>query len=300
MAICILQVEIYNPRSANQEDTMSRELKLGDRILIMGILNVTPDSFYDGGRYEQLELALERAQRMIEEGADIIDVGGESTRPGAEPVPLETELGRVVPVIREIRKRFPNVIISVDTYKSAVAEEALRAGADIVNDISGLGFDPRMAEVVADFNAYVVIMHIKGTPKNMQVNPVYDDVIGEIMEFFRRRIEIAVEKGVSRDRIILDPGIGFGKKLHHNLRILNEIDRFKEEFGLPLLVGASRKSMIGMVLGIKSPEDRLEGTLAISAYCATKSVDIIRVHDVLPNLRVVRMVEAIKNWRKYS
>ncbi len=279
---------------------MARDLKFGHKTYVMGILNVTPDSFYDGGRYVSMDVAMRRVERMISEGADIIDVGGESTRPGAEPVPLETELERVVPVVKAIRDRFPDILISVDTYKSAVARQALEAGADIVNDISGLQFDPEMARVAAEFGSYVVIMHIKGTPKDMQVNPEYGDVIAEITDYFHRQIDYAVRNGIERGKIILDPGIGFGKKLWHNLRILNEIERFRDEFELPILIGASRKSMIGMVLGNVPPEQRLEGTIAISAYCAMKGVDIVRVHDVKPNVMAVRMVEAIKNWQKFT
>ncbi len=279
---------------------MARDLKFGHKTYVMGILNVTPDSFYDGGRYVSMDVAMRRVERMISEGADIIDVGGESTRPGADPVPLETELERVVPVVKAIRDRFPDILISVDTYKSAVARQALEAGADIVNDISGLQFDPEMARVAAEFGSYVVIMHIKGTPKDMQVNPEYGDVIAEITDYFHRQIDYAVRNGIERGKIILDPGIGFGKKLWHNLRILNEIERFRDEFELPILIGASRKSMIGMVLGNIPPEQRLEGTIAISAYCAMKGVDMIRVHDVKPNVMAVRMVEAIKNWQKFT
>ncbi len=279
---------------------MARDLKFGHKTYVMGILNVTPDSFYDGGRYVSMDVAMRRVERMISEGADIIDVGGESTRPGADPVPLETELERVVPVVKAIRDRFPDILISVDTYKSAVARQALEAGADIVNDISGLQFDPEMARVAAEFGSYVVIMHIKGTPKDMQVNPEYGDVIAEITDYFHRQIDYAVRNGIERGKIILDPGIGFGKRLWHNLRILNEIERFRDEFELPILIGASRKSMIGMVLGNVPPEQRLEGTIAISAYCAMKGVDIVRVHDVKPNVMAVRMVEAIKNWQKFT
>ncbi len=279
---------------------MARDLKFGHKTYVMGILNVTPDSFYDGGRYVPMDVAMRRVERMISEGADIIDVGGESTRPGADPVPLETELERVVPVVKAIRDRFPDILISVDTYKSAVARQALEAGADIVNDISGLQFDPEMARVAAEFGSYVVIMHIKGTPKDMQVNPEYGDVIAEITDYFHRQIDYGVRNGIERGKIILDPGIGFGKRLWHNLRILNEIERFRDEFELPILIGASRKSMIGMVLGNVPPEQRLEGTIAISAYCAMKGVDIVRVHDVKPNVMAVRMVEAIKNWQKFT
>ncbi len=255
---------------------------------VMGIINVTPDSFYEGSRVKIDEL-LERVNRIIQEGAEIIDVGGESTRPGSDPVPLEEELNRVVPAIKIIKENF-DIKVSVDTYKAKVAQKALEAGADIVNDISAMTFDPDMVKVVSESKAPVILMHIKGTPKDMQQNPTYDDVVKEIKEYFIERINFAKVHGV--EQIILDPGIGFGKKLEHNLEILRRIKEFKE-LGYPILIGASRKSMIGMILDGLPPSERLEGTLAITAYCALNDVDYIRVHDVKENVRVVRVIEAL-------
>lgn len=256
----------------------------------MGILNVTPDSFSDGGRYLDLDAAVERALEMVAEGADIIDIGGESTRPGAEPVPTEEELRRVIPVIERLVD-VVDVPISVDTTKSEVAQEALAAGAHIINDISGLQFDANMAKVVADFGAAVVIMHIKGTPRNMQDNPVYNDVVDEILSFLRRQVDTALAAGIPRDRIIIDPGIGFGKTTGHNLEILRRLRQFKE-LDLPVLVGTSRKSLIGNVLKLPV-EDRLEGTAATIAVSIMNGADIIRVHDVKAMKRVAVMTDAI-------
>jgi len=258
--------------------------------LIMGILNVTPDSFYDGGRYIKLEDALKRALEMIEEGADIIDVGGESTRPFSEPASTYEELKRVIPVIEHIRAQ-TDIPISIDTYKSEVAKEALCAGADIVNDISGFGFDEKMAETVARFNAYAVIMHIKGTPRDMQLNPYYDDVIGEIIEYFKERLNFALSSGIEREKIILDPGIGFGKRVEDNLKIIKELRRFKE-FGLPLLIGTSMKSFIGHVTG-SDVNERVEGTLASIAISIWNGADIVRVHDVKKAKKVIKLVDAV-------
>jgi len=266
------------------------ELKLGERTLIMGILNVTPDSFYDGGRYNLVDKAVQRAEEMVEEGADIIDIGGESTRPGSDPVSLEEEMDRVLPVIERLRG-LP-VPISIDTYKAKVAEEACRLGASIINNISGLQFDPDLLRVAVEYNAYLVIMHIKGIPKNMQVNPVYEDMVNEVKAFLRKQADKAVEAGVDRRKIIVDPGIGFGKTLEHNITILKEIDRFKE-LGFPLLVGHSRKSMIGLILGGKPPEERLFGTLGLSAYLIHKKVDVIRVHDVKPHVELRKVLEVV-------
>ncbi len=255
---------------------------------VMGIINVTPDSFYEDSRVKIDEL-LERVNQMIKEGAEIIDVGGESTRPGSDPVPLEEELNRVIPAIKLIKENF-NIKVSVDTYKAKVAQKALEAGADIVNDISAMMFDPDMVKVVADNKVPVILMHIKGTPKDMQQNPTYEDVVKEIKEYFIERINFAKAQGI--EQVILDPGIGFGKKLEHNLEILRRIKEFKE-LGYPILIGASRKSMIGMILNGLPPSERLEGTLAITAYCALNGVDYIRVHDVKENFRVVKVIEAI-------
>ncbi|ONN27161.1 dihydropteroate synthase [Thermosipho affectus] len=256
---------------------------------IMGIINVTPDSFYPKSRINKDKL-LETVDNMIKNGAKIIDVGGESTRPGAEEVSEEEELNRVVPAIELIKRNF-DIVVSVDTYKSKVAEESLKVGADIVNDISALRFDENMASVVKKYNCPVILMHMKGTPKNMQKNPYYKDTIKEIYSFFEERIKFAQNRGIQK--IIIDPGIGFGKRLIDNLLILKHLDEFKK-LGFPLLIGASRKSMIGMILDLPV-EERLEGTLAITAYCALKGVEIIRVHDVKENYRVLKVIEAIKN-----
>uniref|UniRef100_A0A7V3ZZE4 Dihydropteroate synthase n=1 Tax=candidate division WOR-3 bacterium TaxID=2052148 RepID=A0A7V3ZZE4_UNCW3 len=267
------------------------KVNFGDHTLIMGILNVTPDSFYDGGKYNLTDSALKRAEEILREGADIIDIGGESSRPGADPVTLQEELDRVIPVIEKL-KGFP-IPISIDTYKSQVAEEACKNGASIINDISGLTQDERMVEVAKKYGTYIIIMHMKGTPKNMQINPTYTNVIEEIKEFLQRQANYAMKRGISRDRIIIDPGIGFGKNLEHNLEILKKIDEFKK-MGFPLLVGHSRKSMVGILLGNVPPDERLYGTLGISAYLIFKGVNIIRVHDVKPHVELRKVVEALK------
>jgi len=263
------------------------------RTLLMGIVNVTPDSFYEKSRKLTVFEAVEAAKKMVEEGVDIIDVGGMSTRPGSDPVDEEEELRRVIPVIRAIRT-VTDKPISVDTYRWRVALQALEAGADIVNDVSGFRFEPDILKVARDTKAPYVLMHMKGTPKDMQLNPHYEDVVGELKEYFKERIAILLNNEVNQ--IIVDPGIGFGKRYEDNLEILRRIEEFKE-FGFPLMVGASRKSFIGIALGNVPPEDRLEGTLAVTAYCVMKGVNVLRVHDVLPNKRVVEMVEAIL-WRK--
>jgi dihydropteroate synthase len=256
----------------------------------MGILNVTPDSFSDGGLYSDPERAVEHALEMVDAGADIVDVGGESTRPGAEPVSAQEERRRVVPVIRALRRQ-SDVLISIDTYKAEVAQVAVDAGADIVNDISGLGFDERMPGVVATSGAGLVLMHIKGTPRTMQRNPVYGDVIGEISDYFAGRLGKAEEAGISREQVVLDPGIGFGKQLEHNLEILRRLKEFRR-LGRPLLVGPSRKSFIGAILDLP-PDQRLEGTAAAVALCVAGGADIVRVHDVPEMTRVVRVADAV-------
>ncbi len=269
---------------------MARDLLCKNRPLIMGILNVTPDSFYDGGRHSSEEQAIEHALMMIEEGADIIDVGGESTRPDAEMVSTDEELRRVIPVIEKIRAR-SDIFISIDTYKSKVAQEACGKGADIVNDISGLTFDPRMAEVIGKVGAYTVMMHIKGAPKDMQKDPHYDDVVSEIKDFFLKQIEVAEKSGIAEDRIILDPGIGFGKRVEDNLRILKMLGEFKK-LGKPLLIGTSMKSFIGAVTGAPLDE-RSDGTLTSVAVSLMNGADIVRVHDVKKAQKVVKLVHAI-------
>lgn len=257
----------------------------------MGVLNVTPDSFYDGGRYAERESAVRRALQMVEEGADIIDIGGESTRPGSQPVSEEEELRRVLPVIEAVRARV-DVPISIDTTKSRVAQRALQAGACMVNDISGLGFDPRMAEVVAQAGALCCLMHIQGTPQTMQKNPHYDDVVHDISAYFAERLALAERAGIPRQNIWLDPGIGFGKTVEHNLQILRRLREFTV-FGLPILIGTSRKSFIGKVLGDLPPEDRLEGTAATVAVAILNGANAVRVHDVQAMVRVARMVDAV-------
>lgn len=264
-----------------------------DRMKIMGILNATPDSFYEGSRFMELERALNRAEDMIKNGVDIIDIGGESTRPGSEPVGVEEEIKRVVPVIEAIREKNKNILISVDTYRSETARRAIEAGADIINDISGMTFDKDMVNVVKEYNVPIIIMHIKGTPKDMQKNPQYDNVLKEVKDYFIERIEYALKNGISKDKIILDPGIGFGKAYEHNIELIKNIDYFSD-LNVPILLAVSRKSSIGIALGNVPPEDRLEGTIAVTCYASMKNVDIIRVHDVLENKRALMMMEALK------
>lgn len=261
----------------------------------MGILNITRDSFSDGGLYFDKSSAIKRAIQMVEEGADIIDIGGESTRPGAEPVTVEEELRRTIPVIEALAKEI-KVPISIDTYKSEVAEKALEAGASIVNDISGLRFDPEMAKVVSDYKVPVVIMHIKGRPKDMQQNPVYEALVPEIMDYLREGIRLAKESGVSEDKIIIDPGIGFGKTFNQNLEIINNLHEFTL-LEKPILIGPSRKAFIGKILGNVSETDRLEGTSAAVAISIMSGANIIRVHDIKEMVRVARVADAIKNLR---
>lgn len=266
---------------------------LGRRTLVMGILNVTPDSFSDGGKFFSLESAVARARQLIGEGADIVDIGGESSRPGAQPVALEEELRRVVPVIRAIRQESA-VPISIDTYKAAVAEAALDAGANIVNDISALRFDPQMVTVVAHARVPVVLMHMLGTPQTMQRNPVYTDVVREIKEFLAERIAFAVAHGI--ERIIIDPGIGFGKTVEHNIEILRRLGELKE-LRCPILIGTSRKSFIGRLGSTTSEplpiDQRLEGTIASTVIAVLNGAQIVRVHDVAPMKRALAIIDAV-------
>ena len=264
-----------------------------DSMKVMGILNATDDSFFPGSRVGSVENAIKIAMTMIENEADILDVGGESTRPGSDPVSEEQEIERVVPVIRGIREKNKDILISVDTYRAKTAEEAIKAGADIINDISAMTFDEHMANVVVKYNVPVILMHIKGSPKNMQKSPHYDDVVGEVKNFFRERIEYAISKGIQRDKLILDPGIGFGKNFEHNMELIRKIDSFYD-FDLPVLLAVSRKSSIGIALGNLPVEERLEGTIAVSCFAAMKGVDMVRVHDVLENKRAITMIEVLK------
>ena len=265
------------------------------RTRIMGVLNVTPDSFYDGGRYWDPYTAVRHGQRLAEEGADIIDVGGESTRPGAEPVELEEELRRVVPVIERLKDRTGQPV-SIDTRKAEVARRAICAGARMVNDVSGMTADPEMVETVASAGVPVVIMHAAGNPADMQRNPGYQDTVGEIVDWLGARIEHAVAHGIRRSRIIIDPGIGFGKRLSDNLLLIQSLASF-QKLNCPILVGPSRKSFIGSVLDAEKV-DRLEGTAAAVALSVANGASIIRVHDVLAMRRVVRMTDAICRARQ--
>ncbi len=259
---------------------------------IMGILNVTPDSFSDGGLFIDRKRAVEHAISMVESGADIIDIGGESTRPGSSPVTLNEELKRTIPVIETLSDHI-KVPISIDTYKAEVAKMALSAGASIVNDISGLRFDPEMAYFIARKRVPVVIMHIQGTPKNMQKNPFYDDLIREVIIFLRDSIEIAKIAGIKEDMVIIDPGIGFGKTMDHNLQLIKHLGRFKE-LKRPLLIGTSRKTFIGHILGNISTDERLMGTAATVAISIMNGANIVRVHDVKEIWDVVKLADAIK------
>jgi dihydropteroate synthase len=259
------------------------------RTLVMGIVNVTPDSFSDGGRFFDPEVAVSRGIEMVRDGADIIDVGGESTRPGSDPVPIEDERERVVPVIKRLAAEVP-VPISVDTRKHEVAETALDAGASIVNDVTA-GRDPEMFRLVRDSGAGMVLMHMKGEPKTMQESPHYDDVVLEVHDYLDARVRAAVEAGADGDRLCVDPGLGFGKTTEHSLRLMKEADALLD-LGRPVLVGPSRKSFIGDALGTEVGE-RLEGTAGAVAYMVARGAHIVRVHDVKEITRVVRVVDAI-------
>ncbi len=254
----------------------------------MGIINCTPDSFYAGSRRLDAQEAIESGIRMVEDGADILDVGGESSRPGSDPVSNEEELNRVLPVIEGLLKSV-DVPISIDTYKSSVAKDALELGANIINDISGLGFDSELGTVAAQFGAPVILMHLKGNPKSMQLNPSYDNVVTEIYEYFEERLKCAVEFGIKKEQIVFDPGLGFGKRLRDNYEIVNGLREF-ENLGCPLLVGPSRKSFIQKVLDLPSEEAK-EGSLAMATAAILNGAQIIRVHDVKEMKRVAQIAD---------
>ena len=270
----------------------SKKLKL-DSIKIMGVLNITPDSFSDGNKFIRVDKAVDHAIRMMEEGANIIDIGGESTRPGAEKVDIPTELERVIPVIEELRKQ-SDIPISIDTNKAEVASKAIQAGASIINDISALRFDEGMVKVLQKYpNVPIILMHMLGTPRTMQKKPSYEDTIEDIMEFFQERIDHCISNKINKNRIILDPGIGFGKRQRDNLIILKKFFEFKS-FGLPVLLGASRKSFIGKIYDSK-PENRLEGSLAATALAFQNGIDIVRVHDVKQHKFFIQTLQRIKD-----
>lgn len=264
-----------------------------ENLKVMGIINCTPDSFYEGSRKKSIEEALKTAEKMLKEGAEILDIGGESTRPGSDPVDEEEEIKRVVTVIKEIKNKFKDAIISIDTYRANTAKAAIEAGADIVNDISAMKYDENMVKVVKEYNIPVILMHVKGKPKDMQIDPVYGDLMKEIHLYFNERIEYCKSHGIREDKIILDPGIGFGKTVEHNLKIMNRIEELKS-FNLPVLLAASRKATIGKVLGDLPTEERLEGTIALSCLAVDSGLQMVRVHDVKENTRAIRMLEAVR------
>ena len=263
---------------------------------IMGVLNVTPDSFSDGGQFLEPGPAVEHAARMIADGADLIDVGPESTRPGSDPVPVPQQIARAVPVIEGIRRAHPDVPVSIDTQSADVARAAVDAGADLVNDVSALRGDRAMAELIARRGLGVVLMHMRGAPRTMQTaagGPLYDDVVRQILDFLRERIEFAAGCGIARQRIVVDPGLGFGKTVEHNLELLRHLSVFAS-LGAPLLVAASRKSFVGRVTGVDAPSDRLAGSLACATAAVLAGASIVRVHDVRASHQAVAMAHAIR------
>jgi dihydropteroate synthase len=268
----------------------NHDLDLTHRGLIMGIVNVTPDSFSDGGRFNDHGRAVEHALALIAEGADILDIGGESTRPGAEPVEEAEELRRVLPVIRAVRSQ-TKALISIDTMKAAVARAAIDAGADIINDVTGLRGDAAMLRAAAESKAGLVVMHMTGNPQTMQSNPHYDDVVTEVRGYFENRLRLLENEGIAPERVVLDPGFGFGKTLEHNLALMRELPLLATL--RPLLIGVSRKSMIAKVLHSDAMDDRYWPTIALTAYAREHGARIVRVHDVKPNREALRMMEAI-------
>jgi dihydropteroate synthase len=268
-----------------------RVLECGPRTLVMGVLNVTPDSFSDGGRFLDHEAAVEHGLRMAADGADLLDVGGESTRPGSDEVPDEEELGRVLPVVKRLAAEV-DIPVSIDTRKARVAEGAIEAGASIVNDVAG-GRDRRMLDVVRDAGRGLILMHMLGEPKTMQLDPRYDDVVRDVRRYLAERITAAERAGIARDRLAVDPGLGFGKTSAHSLSLMRHVDAFLD-LGVPVVVGPSRKSFIGAALGDAPVEGRLHGTAGAVAWMAARGAHVIRVHDVHEMAEVVRVVDAIR------
>lgn len=266
-----------------------------DRPIIMGILNLTPDSFSDGGKFKDIAAAVQHATTMVEEGADIIDVGGESTRPGSQRVNADEQINRVIPVIKQLHQKLPdNIKISIDTTLSTVAQAALEAGATIINDISAGRDDPEIMQLVAENGCLYIIMHMQGTPATMQDNPIYKDVIEEIKNFLLQRSEEAQKAGIEKENIILDPGIGFGKTIEHNLELIANLQQFVDT-GYPVLLGASRKRFIGSICGDRSPSELTVATCATTAIGVIAGVKLFRVHDVRPNRQAADVAWAIKN-----
>jgi len=275
-----------------------KKIKVGSKTLIMGILNVTPDSFSDGGKFNTIDKAVKHAIQMEKDGADIIDIGGESTRPGAKAVPLDVELNRVIPVIKKLVDQV-SVPLSIDTYKSEIAEKALDLGVSMVNDITALRGDKKLVDIVASYDVPVCLMHMKGKPHDMQINPEYDDIISEIKGFLKERAEYAIFNNVKKDNIIIDPGLGFGKRtgqgIEDNYEILNRLHEFKD-LGYPILIGPSRKTFIGNIYGKTRPlpvDKRLEGSLEAAVIAVSNGADIIRVHDVKETRKCIDLTEDI-------
>ncbi|WP_036225015.1 dihydropteroate synthase [Mesoaciditoga lauensis] len=264
------------------------------RTYVMGIINVTEDSFYPSSRVDISNIS-KVAKQMEEEGADILDVGAESTRPGALPINAKEEAEKIVQAVKEIRK-VTDLPISIDTYRASTAEAGIKAGADMINDISGLKFDPHMAKTIANLDVPVVVMHIKGTPRDMQKDPHYDDVIKEVHSELEHSIDIATKAGIAKEKIIIDPGIGFGKRLKDNLNLIAHLDLFTD-LNLPILIGISRKSMINMIMPMDVSE-RLEPTIALNSAAVMKGANIVRVHDVRPHVKAMKMIDALKEVQK--
>lgn len=281
---------------------MKKQLVFDNKTLVMGILNVTPDSFSDGGLYFSAAKAVLKAKKMIEEGADIIDVGGESTRPGSIPIPINEEIDRVLPVIKKIRKLFPKIVIAIDSYKLKVVRSALLEGIDMINSMGGFSFDPNLAKVVKEFNAPIIIYHIKGKPKDMQKGKIkYKNLIGEIMKFFKEQIKIGEFHEIKRNKFIIDPGIGFGKTVDQNIEIIRKLSHFSL-LKLPIAIGVSRKSHLGIVLQselnlstLPSPAERLEASLAETAVAVINGAKIVRTHDVLQTKKFLAVLDKLKN-----
>src|SRR5829696_4479329 len=278
-------------RTARNKDRAGT-LTPGPGPVVVGILNVTPDSFSDGGDFLDPEAAAEHAATMLDEGADIVDVGGESTRPGSDPVSQDEEIQRVVPVLERILSVHPESMISVDTYRSGTATAALEAGASLVNDVTAFRGDPRMASVIREAACPVILMHMQGEPKTMQKEPHYEDVVGEVRDFLAERAEYAVAAGVRPENVILDPGIGFGKNLEHNLALLRNLDAIVD-LGFPVLIGASRKSFIERITGVQEARDRVSGTVATTVLAFERGATFCRVHDVRANREALAVAESV-------
>lgn len=278
----------HHMKTARSWKPAGRVHRLGAHPWLMGIVNVTPDSFSDGGQFADASAAVDHALQLVEQGADILDVGGESTRPGARPVPASTEMQRVIPVIEQLATR-TEVLISIDTMKAEVAREALAAGAGIVNDVSALTFDEAMPHVCADSDCGVIAMHMQGTPQTMQDNPTYDDVLAEVRDYLHSRMTALAAAGIAAERIVLDPGIGFGKTAAHNLELLRNVEALRS-LGRPVLIGHSRKRFLGKLLG-KEIDERTAGTIGVSIALAQQHADILRVHDV------AAVKDALRSWQ---